>query len=100
MAISALQPNDFNEAIISITGEFDFYQVRPFCNAYEGFPKQGATIVVDFRKTQFMDSSGLGMLIKMRKYFGHSADIRLRNPNAQLMEILEIAKFHECFKIE
>ena len=44
----------------------------------------------DFRKTDYMDSSGLGMLIKLRKYFGSNADIRLRTANPQVMNILEI----------
>lgn len=100
MTVSTSGPTSDNEMIVSITGDFDFNQVRSFANAYESFPKQGITIVVDFRKTEYMDSSGLGMLIKMRKYFGSAADIRLRTPNPQVMDILEIANFNECFKIE
>lgn len=100
MAVHSTGPNDDNEYVISITGDFDFNQVKPFRQAYEEVPKTAQTIVIDFRKTDYMDSSGLGMLIKLRKYFGPSADIRLRTANPQVMNILEIARFGEQFVIE
>lgn len=100
MAISASGPNDDNEYVISVSGDFDYNQVKPFRESYEGIPQAAQTIVVDFRKTEYMDSSGLGMLIKLRKHFGEAKDIRLRTANPQVMNILEIARFGEQFKIE
>jgi len=93
-------PGTKNEYIISIAGDFDFNLVEPFVAAYEKIELRNQTIVIDFRETEFMDSSGLGMLIKLRKHFGADADIRLRTPNPQVMNILEIAKFDEQFAIE
>jgi len=100
MTISMSGPSDSNEYIIAISGDFDFNLVEPFVAAYEDIKLKDQTIVVDFRETQFMDSSGLGMLIKLRKHFGPDADIRLRTANPQVMNILEIAKFNEQFVIE
>ncbi len=100
MAITSIGPNNDKEYVISISGDFDFNQVKPFRQSYEGIPHTAHTIVIDFRKTDYMDSSGLGMLIKLRKYFGSGADIRLRTANPQVMNILEIARFGEQFKIE
>ncbi len=100
MAITATGPNSDNEYVISISGDFDFNQVKPFRQSYEGIPTAAHTVVIDFRKTDYMDSSGLGMLIKLRKHFGTSADIRLRTANPQVMNILEIARFGEQFVIE
>ena len=98
--ISTSGPNKENEFIIAINGEFDFNLVEPFVEAYENINIGSNKIVIDFRDTDFMDSSGLGMLIKLRKHFGPSADIRLRSPNPQVMDILEIARFEEEFTIE
>ena len=100
MAVEYTGPNQDNEHIISISGDFDFNQVKPFRQAYEQIPQSAQTVVVDFRKTDYMDSSGLGMLIKLRKHFGTPADIRLRTANPQVMNILEIARFGEQFVIE
>lgn len=98
--ISQSGPNKNNEYVISVSGEFDFNQVENFDQAYLKIPKGDFPIIVDFRKTEYMDSSGLGMLMKLRKHFGKEADIRLRTPNKQIMNILEIARFHEVFAIE
>ena len=100
MAVECSGVNEDNEYVISISGDFDFNQVKPFRQCYEEIPTTAQTVVVDFRKTDYMDSSGLGMLIKLRKYFGSSADIRLRTANPQVMNILEIARFGEQFVIE
>ena len=100
MAITSSGPNSDDEYVISISGDFDFNQVKPFRESYEQIPTAARTIVIDFRKTEYMDSSGLGMLIKLRKYFGANADIRLRTANPQVMNILEIARFGEQFVIE
>ena len=100
MAITSSGPNNDNEYVISISGDFDFNQVKPFRQSYEEIPEAAKTVVVDFRKTDYMDSSGLGMLIKLRKHFGAQADIRLRTANPQVMNILEIARFGEQFIIE
>lgn len=100
MAINSTGPNADNEYVISVSGDFDYNQVKPFRESYEEIPQAAQTIVVDFRKTEYMDSSGLGMLIKLRKHFGEGKDIRLRTANPQVMNILEIARFGEQFKIE
>ena len=100
MTITKSGPNQNNEYVISVTGEFDFNQVENFDDAYLDIPQGDHVIVVDFRKTEYMDSSGLGMLMKLRKHFGKDADIRLRTPNKQIINILEIARFHEVFLIE
>ena len=100
MAITCTGLNSDDEYVISISGDFDFNQVKPFRESYETIPKVARTIVIDFRKVDYMDSSGLGMLIKCRKYFGANADIRLRTCNPQVMNILEIARFNEQFVIE
>lgn len=100
MAIIAAGPNKDHEYTLSISGDFDFNQVKSFRQSYETIPMTARTIVVDFRKADYMDSSGLGMLIKLRKHFGRDADIRLRTANPQVMNILEIARFSEQFVIE
>ena len=100
MNISMTGPNNKNEYVIAIRGDFDFNLVEPFVETYEKIKNHDNTIVIDFRETEFMDSSGLGMLIKLRKHFGDQADIRLRTANPQVMNILEIAKFDEQFVIE
>lgn len=92
-----------NETIISLDARFDFACVEEFREAYES-AKQGAgsnQFVVDLRNTQHMDSSALGMLINMKKFWNAGAgEIKIINANPQIRKILTISRFDKQFTIE
>ncbi len=87
---------------ISLDETFDFNCVEEFRKAYESVNAGGATqFVIDFRSTHYMDSSALGMLINMQKYWdGRCSDIRLINTNPQVRKIFAISRFDKKFTIE
>ncbi|MBF0382985.1 MAG: STAS domain-containing protein, partial [Magnetococcales bacterium] len=56
--------------------------------------------MLDFRKTNSIDSSALGMMMIFREFAEErSADIKIINCSPQIMKMFEIAQFHILFKI-
>src|SRR5947208_12574839 len=55
---------------------------------------------VDLRRTQFIDSSGLGALISLHKLMtARSGSVRLLNPKQQVLQVLELTRMHRMFEI-
>lgn len=96
--------NSINDGAYEIClGEtFDFNCVEDFRKAYESVSNQKVDrFIIDFRATHYMDSSALGMLINMQKYWGdRCSDIRIINANPQVKKIFAISRFDKKFTIE
>jgi len=92
--------NDQSEAVIGIDGRFDFSLVNEFRQTYTVLGDSHSKFTLDFRNTEHMDSSALGMLINMRKHFGDATVITIKNPRPQIKKILAISKFDKKFTIE
>jgi anti-anti-sigma factor len=96
MPIIVQQSQD--QVTISLGEKFDFDSVDNFRNAYT--QNTGKTFIVDFRNTEYMDSSGLGMLLNMRRHLGeNNANIKLINCRNQIKKVLLISKFETKFAI-
>ena len=55
---------------ISISDHFNFDVHSEFREAYRNIPANGAdTVIVDLRRTEYMDSSALGMLLLLDEHF-------------------------------
>ncbi len=91
-----------NEYIILLGPSFDFNNVSEFRSAYEKVDTAAAVnFVIDFRNTNYMDSSALGMLINMKKYWEDKKSIiRIINTSAQVKKIFSISRFDKKFIIE
>ena len=83
-----------DQVVISLGKRFDFNEVEAFRDAYIQHP--AASYVIDFRNTDYMDSSGLGMLLNMRRQLGdQKADISLVNCRMQVKKVLTIVPVDE-----
>ena len=83
---------------IVLADRFDFDCVDEFRQAY--LDKPAKACVVDFRNTEYMDSSGLGMLLNMRRSLGEGkVSIKLINCRAQVKKVLLISRFETKFEI-
>ena len=92
------RPNG-NELQIEIEGRFDFSAHQDFRAAYEG--RRFERYEVDLRKTSYLDSSALGMLLLLRDHAGgETGHVRLVNCNADVRRILGIANFDQLFAIQ
>jgi anti-anti-sigma factor len=101
MAISISKATE-NEYIIELDETFDFNSVEDFRRAYEGKDDGNRKdFVIDFRRTRYMDSSALGMLINMKKYWqDRDSNIRIINSSPQVKKIFAISRFDKKFTIE
>ncbi len=91
-----------DEYIISLDDTFDFNCVEDFRKAYESKDDGSRKdFVIDFRRTRYMDSSALGMLINMKKYWqDRNSVIRIINSSPQVKKIFAISRFDKKFTIE
>lgn len=89
------------ELLIKLHDRFDFTCLKTFRNAYEAVSSPVKKYVIDFEKSEYIDSSGLGMLLALRDYAGGEiAEIELINCNNQIRKIFCITKLEDLFKIE
>lgn len=85
---------------LRIDGKFDFSMHRTFRELYEGAPPGVSHYVIDLVRTDYMDSSALGMLLLLREHVqGDRGRVRIVNCNPEIRKILEIANFDKLFEI-
>lgn len=86
---------------ISIMGDFTFSLLHEFNKSYAHPDVSSAKIVVDFLNTEMIDSSALGMLLKMQKELNKlDKEITIINSNAFIKKILIITNFETKFTVE
>ncbi len=99
-----MQINTRNEggvATLTLSGNFTFDCHRDFKDATmaaiqsPGFKK----LVLDFAAVEYLDSSGLGMLLLLKERAG-SADVLLQNCSGTVRNVLEIANFNKIFDLK
>lgn len=56
-------------------------------------------ITLDMAKIKFVDSSGLGALVSLRKHLGESRQIRMINASESLIRIFHLTKLNRVFDI-
>ena len=89
------------ELRIYIEGRFDFTSHQEFREAYEQKTQRFGRYVVEMRKTTYLDSSALGMLLLLRDHAGgDEAQIQITNCNSDVRRILNISNFEQLFTIE
>ena len=98
MSVSTKSSADGAELTISIDGRFDFAAQKEFRHSYE--KSSANNITIDMTKTEYMDSSALGMLLMLREHAGGSAaNIVLKNCSQDIRTILSVANFQSLFKV-
>ncbi|HHK41695.1 MAG TPA: anti-sigma factor antagonist [Planctomycetaceae bacterium] len=99
MAVSTALSSDQKEKTIRIDGRFDFTAHQEFVKAYKSDPKGDKSYVVDLKNTEYMDSSAMGMLLQLREYAARN-QVKLKNANDTIAEILRIANFGKLFQVQ
>ena len=101
MSISNRFIADAAEYQIILSGKFDFSQLNEFRTAYESAPEAAKKYAVDMRSVDMIDSSALGMLLKMKRSLNQQdGDIVIINCSSDVEKILKIAKFDLMFSIQ
>ena len=101
MEITSSYQNQGKELIIDVGTKFDFSKVEDFRNAYSELNDGVTHIAVDLSRTEYMDSSALGMLLNMQKTLaGKELSYSIENARPQVAKILKISRFDKKFEIK
>ncbi len=66
----------------------------------EGLSNGEKNIEIDLSRAAFLDSSGLGALVALHKTArGRQGNLRLRNPQPQVQQILELTRMNRIFEV-
>jgi anti-anti-sigma factor len=83
-----------------VKGSFAFHLQSEFRSAYEQSLGTSKKIVVDLSDTEYMDSSGLGMLLVMKKYLdGKGIAYEISRSHGQTYDLLSMTHFNQYFSI-
>ena len=92
---------DSKELTIFLEEKFDFAKVQDFRIAYSEGSEAVNSIVINLQKTEYMDSSALGMLLNMQKTLNSTVtSFTISHCRPQVLKILKIARFGKKFNIE
>jgi anti-anti-sigma factor len=94
--------NDVPPAVLSLAGEVDTASVREFAaEAQRLLSADGLQrLVVDLGQVTFMDSSGLGLLVKIRTACQRGGiDLTLTRPTRGTIALLQISGLDDHFHI-
>ncbi len=100
MGVTAKRSDNGQEVTVCVAGRFDYRVYDSFKASYSSISDEGKQINIDLSKTDYMDSSALGMLLMLREHVGRAAKILLVNPPPDVMRVLAIANFDKLFAIK
>ncbi|KHT56744.1 anti-anti-sigma regulatory factor [Alteromonas marina] len=101
MEITSSYQNQGKVLVIDVGTKFDFSKVEDFRNAYSELNDGVTHIAVDLSRTEYMDSSALGMLLNMQKTLaGKELSYSIENARPQVAKILKISRFDKKFEIK
>ena len=100
MAVDTKISDDGAIVTITVVGKFDFQLYDAFRASYSDTDGAGAEYVVDFSKTDYLDSSALGMLLLLREHAGgETSKITILHASAEVKKALDVANFQKLFVI-
>lgn len=101
MSIHCKTSSDDKQLIIAIEDRFDFSLHQQFRDAYSQNIAPDVTYILDLSKTEYMDSSALGMILLLKDHVQlYAGQLIISKPNDTVNKILEIAQFHRLMTIE
>lgn len=89
--------------ILSIPQRFDFGFHKDFTAQYQTMLVDTACkkIVMDFARTEYLDSSALGMMVLLnKKATAAGKTVSIKAAKGNTLDILQIANFDKLFKFE
>lgn len=100
MSLAREFSSDGKELTIFVEEKFDFSKVQEFRIAYSEDTKLVDTLIINLQKTDYMDSSALGMLLNMHRTMGDQVKTyKIIKCRPQVLKILQIARFDMKFDI-
>lgn len=99
MTFQARLSQDGIEVTLDMPERFDFGVHTDFRKSYEE-NRSAKKYIINLKKTRYMDSSALGMLLQLHEHLGgDNSSIRVKNADHNITEILTIANFEKMMQI-
>lgn len=100
MSVERELSSDGKTLTIKMDEKFDFGKVQDFRMAYSSDTDEVNTIIIDLSRTEYMDSSALGMLLNMQKSMsGKVNTFKIVHCRPPVAKILKISRFDKKFDI-
>ncbi|QCU90321.1 STAS domain-containing protein [Thiomicrorhabdus sediminis] len=98
----ALKSNYADQTLtIHLASSFEVSQYEEFKRLCAEYYEPENRFVIDFKKTLYMDSSALGMLLLLREQTGGDrSKVKLININDTVYRILQVAQFNKLFSMQ
>jgi anti-sigma B factor antagonist len=90
-----------DEAVISVVGELDFHTAPRLREEIIKLLNQGVLkLIVDLSQMQFVDSSGLGVLVAgLKRMRERDGNLTLRSPSANTSQVLEVSGLNKLLLV-
>ncbi|MBS3955523.1 MAG: STAS domain-containing protein [Methylomicrobium sp.] len=100
MSVSSQYNKDKKELVIRVTGRFDFSLHQDFRKVSDMDKQDIDRIIIDLSRTDYLDSSALGMLLVLREKINNNKNaIQLIHAKPEVKKIFQIANFDQLFTI-
>lgn len=98
---SATIVNDARGTILQVVGRLDFETIREFERTVEQVAaSQAMLVVVDASQLGFLNSAGVGALIKLHRGLRErNAEVRLAGAPAEVLRMLKVCCLDQVFKM-
>ena len=101
MAIRLAKTDEAGAVVLRVEGEVDLESSPTLWSELRGLLGRGGAVVVDLSAVDYIDSSGVAVLIQGLKHAGRTkVDFRLRRPSGRVTAVLELAQLTRLFEIE
>lgn len=101
MTVNSKLSGDGKQFVIAIDERFDFSLHQQFRDCYNSLTTTDLTYILDLSKTEYMDSSALGMILLLKDHVQiYAGQLIISRPSDTVRKILEIAQFQRLMTIE
>lgn len=101
MKIDSQIDNEKKTKVFHVDGELDVHNVKNLkAEIMDAIESTGWTYEINMEKVNYLDSSGLGMLVYIKKEIArHNGKLRILNVNEQVLNVFKLTKLDEFFEI-
>jgi anti-anti-sigma factor len=88
------------EVVVTLRGELDVLDAARVAAALAALAAPGRKIIIDLAALQFIDSSGLAALVRVRKGARRAGgDVLLAAPQPQVLQVLAVTRLTDVFSV-
>lgn len=98
MTIRKLESSNPDTIVLKVNGSFGIDRALELRRLYKNFV--GKELILDFEECTQIDSTGLGLLLNLRKNLPQEVTIKLTKCPKQMAKVLAITRFSRFFEID